>query len=63
VVATADDAARWAPLVTDRNASGQRTALLTADPGDDSAEARAATMAEEIFMGAPFVVVETRGGA
>lgn len=61
VVASAEDAARWAPLVADRNAGGHRTALLTADADAHTADARAATMAEEIFMGAPFLVVDARG--
>lgn len=62
VLAPAEEAARWAPLVADRNASGHRTALLTADPDDEDAKGRAAAMAEEVFLGAPFQVVEARGG-
>lgn len=62
MLATPSDSEKWAPVVADRNAAGQRTALLVAEAADDTAAERAATMAEEIFRGAPFELVETRGG-
>ena len=60
VVSSEDEAARWAPVVAQRNAGGQRTALLVADPGDEAADQQAATMAAEVFTGSPWSLIDTR---
>ena len=63
VVSSAEQSARWAPRVAERNSSGQRTALLVADAGEGEVQGQVAAMAAEVFRGAPYVVVDSRGGA
>ena len=63
VVSSLEEASRWARRVADRNSRGHRTALLVADSGETEVEAQVAAMASEVFRGAPYVVVDSRGGA
>lgn len=60
VLVVADDNPRWGAVVADRNAAGQRTALLVVtDPEVDPAPL-AESMATEVFAGAPWTLVDTR---
>ena len=62
VVVLAEDAAAWGPLVADRNAGGNRTALMVADPDDPDPAATASALAEEVFAGRPWQLVDARSG-
>ena len=60
VLVVTDEPGAWGAAVADRNAAGQRTALLVAATTDDPAEP-AKQMAEEVFRGAAWVLIDARG--
>ncbi len=59
VLVVTDDPADWGAVVADRNARGLRTALLVVEGSDDPTDL-AKQMAEEVFRGAPWTLIDGR---
>ena len=59
VLVVTDQPGEWGAVVADRNAAGHRTALLAVDEAEDAAEL-AEQMADEVFRGEPWTLIDTR---
>ena len=62
VLVITDRPARWGAAVADRNAAGHRTALLVAEGEAEDYLELAEQMADEVFRGAPWTLVDARAG-
>lgn len=62
VLVLTDAPGEWGAAVADRNAAGHRTALLVVAVGTEDPADLAKHMAEDIFRGAPWTLIDARPG-
>ena len=60
VLVVTDRPVDWGAAVADRNSNGLRTALLVVAPDLDKVSDLAKHMADEVFRGAPWTLLDTR---
>lgn len=63
VLVVTDQPEEWGAAVADRDARGLRTALLVLDDGSENPAELAKQMADEVFRGQPWQLLDARARA